>query len=141
MKKALLACLVVLLTVQFAQAEPVRKALPVHVRMLTYLGEKPPDVRIDFSWVVGFEKKWYQLHIAKLVVLTGRTMPLAIDAAVRPYRVQFQLIAEKSAVQQFVETPPGQLMQVSASLLIDGTSRFLVLNRVTPAPTTTPAGH
>jgi hypothetical protein len=117
----------------------VRNAVPIHVRLLTYVGEKPPDVHLDFSWVVGFEKKRYHLHIAKLLVLTGTTMPLAIDSAVRPYPVQFQLIGEKSAVQQFLSTPTGQLVQVSAYLRIDGTSRYLMLDRVTPAPTTTPA--
>jgi hypothetical protein len=141
MTKAMLAGLVVLLGVQAAPATPVRQAVPIHVRMLTYVGEKPPDVRTDFSWVVGFEKKRYHLHIAKLLVLTGTTMPLAIDAAVSLYPVQFQLIGEKSAVQQFLSTPPGQLVQVSAYLRIDGISRYLMLDRVAPAPTTTPAGR
>ena len=122
MKKALLACLVVLLSVQVSQAGRLRKTVPIHVRMLTYVGEKPPDVRTDFSWVVGFEKQRYQLHIAKLLVLTGTTMPLSIDSAVRAYPVQFQLIGEKSAVQQFLSTPPGRLVQVSAYLRIDGIS-------------------
>ena len=139
MKTALLAFLAVLLGVQVAQGVPIRKAVPIHVRMLTYVGEKPPDVRTDFSWVVGFEGKRFHLHIAKLIVLTGTTMPLAIDAAVRPYPVQFQLIGEKGAVQQFLATPPGQLMQMSGYLRIDGVSRYLMLDRVKPAPTATPS--
>lgn len=138
MNRVLLAFLVVLLSVQVAQAGRLRKAVPIHVRMVTYVGEKPPNVRTEFSWVVGFEKKRHQLHIAKLIVLTGTTTPLAIDSAIRPYAVQFQLVGERNAVQQFLSTPTGQPVQISAYLRIDRTSRYLMLDSVTAAPTTTP---
>jgi len=138
---ATLAILLVLLTAQEAQAARLRKPAPIYVRMLTYVGERPPNIQTDFSWVVGFEGKRHQLHITKMIVLTGSTLPLAIDSAVRPYLVQFQIIGEKSAVQQFLSTPPGQPVQVSAYLRIDGISRYLMLDRVTPAPTATPTGQ
>ena len=141
MKNATLALLVVLLSVHVAEAGRWRKAVPSHVRMVTYVGEKPSDARTEFSWVVGFEKKRYQLHIRKMIVLTGNTLPGTINSAVSMYPVQFQLIGEKTAVQQFLSTPPGQLVQVSAYLRIDGISRYLMLDRVTPAPTATPNTH
>ncbi len=141
MKTVLLACLVVLLSVQVAPAGRVRKSGPIHVRMWTYVGEQPPGVRTDFSWVVGFEKKRYQLHITKMLVLTGTSLPHAIDSAVRQYPIQFQLVGEKGAVQQFLATPPGQLMKMTGYLWIDGVSRYLMLDRAKSAPTVTPAGH
>jgi hypothetical protein len=138
-KKALLACLVALLTAHIAQARPLRRVVPIRVRMWTYVGEKPPDARPEFSWYVGFERKRYQLHITKMIVLTGSTMPLSIDSAVSMYPVQFQLIGEKTAVQHFLSTPPGELVQISGYLRIDGISRYFMLDHVTPAPTATPA--
>lgn len=141
LQPVLLACLIVLLAAPAAQARRLRNAVPIHVRMQTYVGEKPAAARPEFSWHVGFEGKRYPLHIMKMIVLTGSTMPLAIDSAVSMYPVQFQLIGEKTAVQEFLSTPPGQLVQVSAYLRIDGISRYLMLDHVTPAPTPTPAGH
>jgi len=141
MQRVLLACLAVLLAAPAAQARPLRKAAPIHVRMQTYVGEKPADARPEFSWRVAFERKRYQLYITKMIVLTGSVMPLSIDSAVSMYPVQFQLIGEKTAVQQFLSTPPGQLVQISAYLRIDGISRYLMLDHVTPVPTATSAAH
>ena len=140
-QRALIASFLVLVTVPVAQAARLRAAPPIHVRMFAYVGEKPPDARTEFSWAVGFEGKRYQLHITKLIVLTGTAMPSAIDSAVSMYPVQFQLIGEKTAVRQFLSTPPGQLMRVGAYVRISGVSRYLMLDRVTPAPVATPASH
>jgi len=134
----LLACLMILLPAQPAQARRLRSVAPIHIRMQTYVGDKPVGARPEFSWRVGFEGKRYQLHITKMLVLTGSTLPLSIDSAVSMYPVQFQLIGEKRTVQQFLSTPPGELVQVGAYVRIDNTSRYLMLDRVAPAATATP---
>ena len=141
MKTVAWACLLLLVTVEVAEAR-VRRARPIQVRMVAYIGEKLEGTRPDFTWVTSYRGKRYTLYVLKLDVLTGSVTPLDIDAAVRMYQVNFQIAGDKTALAHFVAAPPRQQVLLTGFLRLDATARYFMLDKVdaaylpTPVPTT-----
>ena len=119
----------------------VRRVVPVHVRMVAYIGETVEGTRPDFTWLVTHQGKRYQLYVLNLVVLGGGLTPLDIDAAVAPYTVKFRIAGDKTAIEHFIAAPPRQQVLITGYVRLDAAARFLMLDTVetgdqpTPAPT------
>jgi hypothetical protein len=116
----------------------MRRPTPIHVRMVAYIGEKVEGTRPDFTWLVTYRGKRYDLYILNLVVLGGRATPLDIDAAVAPYEVKFQIAGDKTALAHFVAAPPRQQVLIMGYVRLDA-ARFLMLDTVESAAAPTPA--
>ncbi len=136
MRTVLLAC-ALLVTAGVAEAR-MRRPTPIHVRMVAYIGEKVEGTRPDFTWLVTYRGKRYDLYILNLVVLGGRATPLDIDAAVAPYEVKFQIAGDKTALAHFVAPPPRQQVLIMGYVRLDA-ARFLMLDTVESAAAPTPA--
>lgn len=140
MKTVFLACVVLCVMAGGAEAR-VRRLAPIHVRIVAYIGEKVEGARADFTWLVTYRGKRYQLYVLNLVVLGGRVTPLDIDAAVSPYSVNFQIAGDKTAIEHFVAAAPRQQVLIIGYVRLDAAARFLLLDTVespylpTPAPT------
>jgi hypothetical protein len=128
MKRLLLGCVVLLFIARPAEARRLRSAGPISVRMVSYVGELIKGVRPEYDWVVQYHGKNYTLHVLKLTVLRGNVLPSAIDAAVRPYRVQFQLAGQEAAIQHFIATPPRQQIVVTGFIRLD--ARYFMFDSV-----------
>ena len=87
MKTVAVACVLLLLTAGAAEAR-MRRVRPIQVRMVAYIGEKVEGTRPDFTWLVTYRGKRYELYVLKLDVLTGGVTPLDIDSAVAMYNGQ-----------------------------------------------------
>lgn len=139
MKIVWVACALLAVTVGAAEAR-MRRPTPIHVRIVAYIGEKVEGTRPDFTWLVTYRGKQYELYVLNLVVLGGRATPLDIDAAVAPYKVKFQIAGDKTALAHFVAAPPRQQVLIMGYVRLDA-ARFLMLDTVesgdlpTPGPT------
>jgi len=140
MKAVAFACLLLLVTAGATQAR-MRRVRPIQVRMVAYIGEKVEGTRPDFTWLVTYRGKRYELYVLKLDVLTGSVTPLDIDSAVAMYQVKFQIAGDKQALAHFVAAPPRQQVLMTGFIRLDAAARFLMLDTVdfaavpTPAPT------
>ena len=139
LKSLMLTSVLLLLTVRASDARRLGLVRPIHVRVTTYVGAQPAGSRPDFDWVVAYGGKRYELQVLNLVVLDGAVLPLDIDAAVRPYRVKFQLAGDKTALQRFAATPPNQQIVILGYLRIDASGRWFMLDTVDPGVTPTPS--
>jgi len=137
-RTAVLVALLVLVSVGAAGARR-RRAVPIHVKIIAYVGEAVAGTRPDFIWPAMCHGKKYTLNVVKVVVLGGGVTPLDIDAAVAPYQVKFQLVGEETAVQRLIAAPPGQQLRIMGFLRFDPAARYLMLDTVenveaTPTP-------
>ncbi len=137
--EATLLAVLLLVTVATAHAQR-RRLVPLHVKMVAYVGAIAGK-RPEFTWTVMHQRKVFSLNVVRIIMLDGRATPLDIDFAVSPYRVQFQLAGEKSAVQRLLAAPPGQHLQIIAFMRLDPTGRYLMLDSVEPAAATPTPGH
>ena len=137
---ASIACALLLLTTAAAGAR-MRRAAPVHVRIVAYVGQPLEGARPDFTWTVSYKGQRFQLYVLNLQVLGGSLTPLDINAFVAPYTVKFQLAGEKGALQRFMAAPPRQQVLIMGYMRLDATASFLMLDTVdaaylpTPSPT------
>lgn len=115
-----------------ADARFRRQALPVHVRLVAYVGDKVEGTQSELTWTVSSGKKKYKLQVVSLLVNSGNTTALEIESAVSPYSTQFQLSGPKELMQRFESTPPGQQMTILAYVRIDSTRRSLILSAIEP---------
>jgi hypothetical protein len=140
MKQLVLACMLLALSAGVSDAR-MRRVIPLHVRIVAYVGAKPEGVRPDFSWTVTYKGERYQLYVVNLLVLSGNATPSGINAALAPYQVKFQMVGEKTALQRFVAAPPLQQVLMTGYLRLDPAGRFLMLDTVDAAylPTPSPA--
>jgi hypothetical protein len=127
MRRLALACFVLGLIAQPVEAR--RRPAPISVRMVASVGELIEGIRPEYTWIVQHHGKRYTLHVLKLTVLRGNVLPSSIDAAVRPYKVQFQLAGQEAAVQRFIATPPHQQIVLSGFIRLDA-ARYLMLDTV-----------
>jgi hypothetical protein len=128
-RTAVLVVLLVLVSVEVAGARRGR-VVPIHVKMVAYIGEAVAGTRPEFIWPAMYQGKTYTLNVVKIVVLGGGVTPLDINAAVAPYRVKFQLAGERTALQRLVAAAPGQRLQIVGFLRLAGAGRHLMLDTV-----------
>ncbi|HSP97802.1 MAG TPA: hypothetical protein VL049_11225 [Candidatus Dormibacteraeota bacterium] len=130
--------MLVVLTVWGAGAH-MRRAAPIRVRMVAYIGEKLAGIRPEFTWTVMSKGKKYELYVLKLdVLMAGGPTPLGIDSAVAPYAVKFQVVGEKTALEKFRSIPPRQQVVLLGVLRLDGGGRYLMLDSVDTGEPATP---
>ncbi len=127
-----------LLLVAALPAQARRRVAPLHVQMTAYVGEKIAGMQPEFVWPAGYRGKTYTLNVVKVSVLSAGTSPLALDAALAPYRVKFQLSGEPTALQRLITAPAGQQLRIMGFLRLDP-GRYLMLDtvetlEVTPVP-------
>lgn len=140
MKTVALACLLLLVTAGAAAAR-LRRVRPIQVRMVAYINEKVEGTRPDFTWLVTYRGKRYELYVLKLDVLTSGPTALGIDSAVAMYKVKFQIAGDKTALEHFAAAPPRQQVLMTGFIRLDATARFIMLDTVdagvipTPVPT------
>jgi hypothetical protein len=137
-RTVVLVALLVLVSVGAAGARR-RRMVPIHVKMVAYVGEVVVGTRPDFIWPAMYHGKKYTLNVVKVVVFGGGVTPLDIDAAVAPYQVKFQLTGEKTAVQRLIAAPPGQQLRIMGFLRFDSAARYLMLDTVEKVEATPPA--
>lgn len=135
---ALGAILVMLLNAEATEAR-MRRALPIPIRMVTYIGEKLEGIEPEFSWLVTCRGKHYQLYVLKLDVLSGNLTPLDIDAAVALYKIKFQVVGEKTALERFTAVAPRQQVVIMGYARLDPAGRYLMLDRVEAPSIATPS--
>jgi hypothetical protein len=136
--KMLVLAIALLVTAMPAHAGP-RRAAPIDVKMVAYVGETVAGPRPDFIWPAMYQGKKYTLNVLNIVVFGGGATPLGIDAALALYRVKFQLAGEQNAVRRLTTAPPGQQLRILGYLRLDRAGRYLMLNSVehieaTPTP-------
>lgn len=141
MKTVVFACLLLVVVIAGSAEARRRPARPIHVRIVAYIGEAVEGTRPDFTWLVTYRGKRYQLYVLNLTVLGGGVTSLDIDATVAPYEVKFQITGDKTALKNFVAAPPRQQVLMMGYVRLDAAGRFLMLDTVqaggvpTPAPT------
>jgi hypothetical protein len=130
----------VLLALCFITPAHARRGIriPFQLRMTTYVGEKLEGIKPDFEWLVSHRGKEYTLYVLNLVVMDGRATPLDIDAAVRPYRINFQLAGTTEEIQKLITTPPREQIVITAFANFGGGARMLMVSKVEKAPEATP---
>ncbi len=119
-------------------AQAQRRVAPLRVRMTAYVGEKIATMQPEFVWLAGYRGKTYTLNVVNVSVLSAAKSPLALDAALAPYRVKFQLTGEPTALRRLITAPPGQQLRIMGFLRLDP-GRYLMLDtvqtlEVTPTP-------
>jgi hypothetical protein len=143
MKSVWLVCVLSILSGPAAEAR-VNRIAPIRVRMVACIGEKVEGSRPDFTWKATYRGKRYNLYVLKVLVLSGGVTPLDIDAAVSPYRSQFQLAGDRTALQHFLAAPPRQQVLINALIRLDASAAYLLLDTVqviqppTPSPSRQP---
>ncbi|HVN83552.1 MAG TPA: hypothetical protein VMW17_01780 [Candidatus Binatia bacterium] len=142
MRRAWIVVCLVLLTVGAAEARRRARA-PIRIRMAAFVGEKVEGTRPDFEWVATYKGKRYRLFVLNLQVLGGGVTPLDIDAAVRPYSVQFAVTGDKAKVARLIDAPPRQQLVITGYLRLDASGRYLMLDTVEigPGAPTTPGSE
>jgi hypothetical protein len=113
-------------------------ALPIPVRIVTYVGPPLEGAKPEFTWTVSWKGHDYQLSILKLTVLSGRATPLDISAAVEPYKSRFQLAGNEAALATLAATPPRQQIVLQGYVRLQAGARYLMVDKVEGAPTETP---
>lgn len=111
----------------------MRGGWPVNVQMQLYVGSAPAGARPQFQWLVADRDGEYQLQIMSLSVI-GNLSALDLDAALRPYRIQFQLAGDLASVRRLTSAKPGQLLRVHGIARFQGGARFLMVDLVEPLP-------
>ena len=109
---------------------------PIQVRIEGYVGEKPPALVPEVSWVVGCRGRTYAFHVSHIQVLTGDVSPTNIVTAAEPYRTTFYLHGDAAALTRFASTSPGEKI-VLIGYLRTG-SRQLLIGRIEAAEVRTP---
>jgi len=133
MKRALITVFIVVFAIGVAEARR-RPRAPIHIRMVAYVGEKVEGTRPDFEWVAMYKGTRYPLSVLNLQVLGAGVTPLDIDAALRPYSVQFMITGQPSAIKRFVTAPARQQVLITGYLRLDSAGRYLMLDTVEVGP-------
>lgn len=118
-----------LLLVVAVPAQARRGGPPLYVQMTAYVGEKIATMQPEFVWPAGYHGKTYTLNVIKVSVLNAGKSPLALDAALAPYPVKFQLRGEPTALRRLTTAPPGQQLRIMGFLRL-GPGRYLMLDTV-----------
>ena len=139
MKTIVFTCLLVVVVIAGSAEARRRSARPIHVRIVAYIGEAVEGTRPDFTWLVTYRGKRYQLYILNLTVLGGGVTSLDIDTTVAPYEVKFQIAGDKTALKNFAAAPPRQQVLMLGYVRLDTAARFLMLDTVTVGGVPTPA--
>ena len=133
--------MLILLGVAPADAR-LRSVRPISVRIVAYIGAKVEGTRPDFDWPVTCRGKRYELYVLNLQVVNGGVSPLAIDSALSPYSIKFNVTGNSAVLQRFLSAPPRQQVLITGYLRLDRAGRYLMLDTVESAylATPTPAG-
>lgn len=100
------------------------------VRIDGYVGSKPEEVPIEVSWIVSVKGEMYDLHVGKLVVLTGDVAYYDIITALQPYRPALTVIGSDEEIDRFATAPTNQKISVTGFLQFAGGARYLMISNV-----------
>lgn len=117
-----------------ANAVAARRLVPVAIRMIAYVNDKPAAAQPEYVWTVAHGQTQYQLYVMKLSIVRGSMLPSALDQAVRPYKVAFQVVGPRQIMEKFIATKPGQRVIIGGDLRFSGGARTLLLNTVEDSP-------
>jgi hypothetical protein len=146
MSKYLSICIAVLFALILAAPESsatVFRHDVLSVRIEGYVGTKPADVPLQVSWIVSVKGELYDLHVSKMVVLTGNVAYYDIITALQPYRPALTVIGDDEQIDLFATAPANQEIMVTGFFQFAGGARYLMLSSVdyvgeveqTPPPT------
>jgi len=114
-----------------------RTAAPLLLRLEGYVGGAPSGVAREAHLIMQYQGKDFEFDLVKMVVVTGDRSYSQVLQDVTPYRVNFILRGQATALAPLVNSAPGQRLVIAARYRTG--TRDLLIDTMTaaadPAPT------
>jgi hypothetical protein len=116
-------------------------ALPITLRIDTFVGPKPAGLVPEVTWVVRVQGNEYTLQVMRLEVLAGNTAYFNIIQALTPYMYAFTVHGDARALATLTQASPGQQLGIIANAQLAQLPGLLFLSSIEPlaAPQAAPA--